>query len=478
MKKIVSFILAIVMTFTVIAVSPFTMSVSAVERVDENSTGRRERNPTISKSLKVGDEFFAGIDIKTGKLNGKLADDSYDLDDPMYRCVVKEDGTVSIEFFYWSPAEFLGAAAFLNPETLEAGKELIIPSKVNGCTVTEIAANWGGFGNTGVKKIVIPETVTKIDNIAFRNNFFVEEIVFDGKSKLKEIGHGAFMDCRSLKAITIPASVETIGEYAFSCTDMSVPADAEIRKGDWHYMNGHLGGNFMTIFGTIDDAVEITSVDDNNQTIKYRINKPELIFDDVYSLTTVKFEGGSKLKNLVRGTFAFQKALTYTQWPIDLETISLYAYFETPVFVSILESASSLGATIVDLPEDDDDSTSSEKPGNKTDSTSTTKPVSKGCSINSSPVINSAVSKSAGTIELSWTDAGASGYIVYIAKDGVGNFVKSGTFTGNSATITTIGKNTKLQSGSTYLVRVIRSDYMGELSDVLGKYVPAKVTVK
>ena len=145
MKKIVSFILAIVMTFTVIAVSPFTMSVSAVERVDENSTGRRERNPTISKSLKVGDEFFAGIDIKTGKLNGKLADDSYDLDDPMYRCVVKEDGTVSIEFFYWSPAEFLGAAAFLNPETLEAGKELIIPSKVNGCTVTEIAANWGLF---------------------------------------------------------------------------------------------------------------------------------------------------------------------------------------------------------------------------------------------------------------------------------------------------------------------------------------------
>lgn len=461
MKKIVSFILSIVMALTVIVASPLTITVNAA-----------------NSNLKAGDEFFAGIDQKTGKLNGKISYEAFELDDPAYRCVVKEDGTVSIEFFYWSPVEFRGAAALLNPETLEPGKELIIPSKVNGYTVTEIAYSQGGsFGNTGVKKIIIPETVNKINDFAFRNNFFVEEIVFDGKSQLKEIGYAAFVDCRSLKSITIPASVETIGNYAFSNTDMSVPSDEKLRRGDWHYVDGHLGGNFMTVYGSITSVIDITSVDDENEIIKYKINKPELIFDDVYSLSTVVFEKGSKLKHIGFGTFAYQKSITTIDLPKDLETLSLYAFYECPINAFLLDTAIKTDITIVDLPEDDDN-TSSGNTSSKTDKKTETKPVSKNYSINSAPVVMSVTSENAGTIELSWNDVGASGYIVYIAAEGAGNYTKCGTFTDTSATINTLGKNAKLESGKTYFVRVIRSDYVGELWETLGKYAPVSVTVK
>lgn len=467
MKKIVSFILSIVMALTVIVASPLTISVNAA-----------------STKLNAGDEFFAGIDLKTGKLNGKISYEAFELDDPVYRCVVKEDGTVTIEFFYWSPAEYYGAAAFLNPETLEPGKELIIPAKVNGYTVTEIANSQGGsFGNTGVKKIVIPKTVRKIQEEAFHNNFFLEEIVFDGKSQLKEIGYGAFLDCRSLKSITIPASVEKIEDWAFANTDMSI--DAEFRRKDWHYVNGHLGGNFMTVSDIILDAIEITSVDDESKTIKYKINKPELIFDDVYSLTTVKFEKGSKLKHIGYGTFAFQKVLKNISLPDHLETLSCQAFGGHPANGSLVEFAESKGITIVDLPENDDNTSSEKtetktdkKTDSKTDKKTDSKTAAKTYSINSAPVVKSATSKSAGTIELSWDDVGARSYIVYIAKSSIGNYTKCGIFTGTSATISAFGKSAKLESGTTYTIRVIRSDYKGELWEALQKYAPVSVTVK
>ncbi len=470
MKKIVSFILSIVMALTVIVASPLTITVNAANDLTGNA-GKKVKNPTISSNLKAGDEIYAGIDLKTGKLNGLLADKSSDLDDPMYICTVKEDGTVSIEFYYWSPAEFRGAAAFLNPETLEPGKELIIPSKVNGYTVTELAATWNGFGNTGVKKIVIPETVKKIDGEAFLNNFFVEEIVFEGKSQLKEIGYGAFRDCRSLKSITIPASVETIGNYAFYNTDMSI--DEKTRKKDWHYVNGHLGGNFMTIYGSIYDAIEITSVDEESKTIRYKINKSELIFDDVYSLTSVKFEEGSKVKHIGYAAFGFQKALREIYLPDHLESLSYMAFWGNEGNNAIVTLALSSGVDIVDLPEGLT-SNSSEN----TTSVKETKPTTKTYPINSVPVIKSAASENAGTIELSWNETGAPGYIVYIAKEGMGSFVKCGTFTDTSATISSLGESGKLESGKTYLVRVIRSDYKGELWEALAKYTPVSVTVK
>lgn len=481
MKKFLSFILSAVMIFSIIAVSPLTVNVNA-DDLTGSAGASKVKNPTLNTNLKAGDKFFAGIDAKTGNLNGKLASGSFDLDDPMYRLEIKEDGTVSIEFFYWSVFEYKGAAAFLNPKTLVAGDVLIIPDKVNGYTVSEIVNNWTGFSDTGVKKIVIPETIEKIDKEAFKGNFFLEEVEFAGKSRLKEIGYGAFADCRSLKTITIPASVETIGEFAFCNTDMSI--DEKYRRSNVHYVDGHLGGNFITLSGTA-VGVDITYNDDS-QVESYRITEPKLVFDDVYSLTSIKFEEGSKVKSIGYGTFAWQKALTTIELPKGLEALSCTAFYGNSANQTIIEIAESAGITILDRKDDDasnakSDSQTESKTETKTDKKTDTKPTTKPAAKNNMPKIKSAKSNLTCTIDISWKDVGAPYYIVYIAKEGSTKYTNCGIFKGTTATITTFGKGDnakKLGCGSTYQIRVIRSDYTGELSAALGECTPVKVTVK
>jgi hypothetical protein len=47
----------------------------------------------------------------------------------------------------------------------------------------------------------------------------VERVVFEPGSKLKQIDQSAFSGCEFLTSIAIPASVETIGDFAFRKCD-------------------------------------------------------------------------------------------------------------------------------------------------------------------------------------------------------------------------------------------------------------------
>lgn len=89
----------------------------------------------------------------------------------------------------------------------------------------------------GPQKVIIPKTVTKIGEYAFRWCKGLMEVVlkdgvteigngaFDGCEKLKKInlpatikniGSGAFCDCKTMKSMTIPEGVLTISEKCFS----------------------------------------------------------------------------------------------------------------------------------------------------------------------------------------------------------------------------------------------------------------------
>ena len=107
--------------------------------------------------------------------------------------------------------------------------ELVIPKEYNGIPVTSIARYAFGYGDLDVvpiipKKIVIPNTITKIEDYAF-SAFYggsISEIVFEENSKLTTIGYEAFSRCDNLSSINIPSSVISIGDYAFSdCTNLS-----------------------------------------------------------------------------------------------------------------------------------------------------------------------------------------------------------------------------------------------------------------
>lgn len=104
----------------------------------------------------------------------------------------------------------IGAFEFKDCQNLKA---VVIPK-----TITRIA--FRAFANCrNLSHVTIPESVVEIHHEAFYGTGLTEVKLQEG---VQTIGHGAFIDCTSLKAITIPFTVNYIGMYAFSgCTSLT-----------------------------------------------------------------------------------------------------------------------------------------------------------------------------------------------------------------------------------------------------------------
>ena len=93
--------------------------------------------------------------------------------------------------------------------------------------VTEIGAR--AFSNKIVKKVIIPNTVTLIDDNAFVGCHFLKSITFS--DNITDIGDSAFYGCNSLTNIKLPKSLTTIGNHAFdgcsSLTEITIPENVE-----------------------------------------------------------------------------------------------------------------------------------------------------------------------------------------------------------------------------------------------------------
>ena len=70
------------------------------------------------------------------------------------------------------------------------------------------------FSSSRLKKITIPKGVKKIGHMAFAYSL-LENITFEANSELETIDTGAFNYCRHLTRITIPSSVQFIGDCVF-----------------------------------------------------------------------------------------------------------------------------------------------------------------------------------------------------------------------------------------------------------------------
>ena len=99
---------------------------------------------------------------------------------------IDEDGSFTVpKSFFGSPVIYIGESAF--------------------------------EGQTELKRVVIPDTVTYIYPRAFAACYSLEEIVLPGT--IEEIGSNAFFGCSSLKEICIPEGVKVISDEAFfQCT--------------------------------------------------------------------------------------------------------------------------------------------------------------------------------------------------------------------------------------------------------------------
>ena len=165
---------------------------------------------------------------------------------------------------------------------------LVLP---NG--ITEIPASL--FKNINIENITIPYTVETIGDQAFKAAT-IGNIVFEdtttNPSQLNSIGYEAFMNFKGASEITLPSSLETIGEQAFgSCT--------EITK--------------VTI------PASVTSIED-------------LAFENDYNLTEVVFEdtttNPSQLKSIGNRAFYLTPKVSNVTLPVSITSIGQEAFAE------------------------------------------------------------------------------------------------------------------------------------------------------
>lgn len=104
----------------------------------------------------------------------------------------------------------------------------VVPAKCGDWPVVAIGSN-AFKDRSDIRKVVLPDTVTTIENGAFRGCTQLMEI--NMPKALQKIGAYAFADCLQLTKITLPEGIITIGMGAFrSCqrlVEMNLPASLQ-----------------------------------------------------------------------------------------------------------------------------------------------------------------------------------------------------------------------------------------------------------
>ncbi len=222
--------------------------------------------------------------------------------------------------------ETIEAAAFkgcskLATVTFEKGSKL----KTIGGGYSGGPNYYGAFLDcSSLTSIEIPASVETIEATAFKRCSKLATVTFEKGSKLKTIGggfdsfsrdyYGVFSDCTSLTSIKIPASVETIEEYAFhNCSKLT---DVTFEK----------GSKLETIGSCVFDGSNLTSIE-----IPASVETIEKdAFSNCSRLATVTFEKGSKLKTIGQYAFCLPELQTVDMSACtQVETIGYSAFSHT-----------------------------------------------------------------------------------------------------------------------------------------------------
>lgn len=99
-------------------------------------------------------------------------------------------------------------------------KDLVIPDSFEGRQISIIGHSVFGVepGKDTLESVVIPETVTDIQDYAFASAHSLKKVTLP--SNLRYLGYDAFFACVALKEINIPESIKTIEPYAFSASGL------------------------------------------------------------------------------------------------------------------------------------------------------------------------------------------------------------------------------------------------------------------
>ncbi len=198
-------ILSLTTALSCVSGMAFTNSIKSTMGAYEYSTGESE-SEEITKEItscshdeeKPSEEGSTREEISKREDISEVEETSeidYTGDDYSYE--VLNDGTISITKYNGSDTE------------------IVIPSRINGKKVTKIKSNsnYNSVFPSGIKKVIIPNTVTEIGEWTFYYQTELTDVIIP--NSVMTIGGNSFYACKQLASLNIPDSVTTIGNRAF-----------------------------------------------------------------------------------------------------------------------------------------------------------------------------------------------------------------------------------------------------------------------
>lgn len=201
-------------------------------------------------------------------------------------------------------------------------------------------------GCVNLKKLVLPESITKIADDYFQDAKYLEEIVISSKTEsigesafdgsgLKKITYNGYVsdEAETLKTSVFPATLKTIGKYAFMGTQLEKVVLPETLNGVGFTSSGKV--NSYSIKDGAFSASALKSVVIEGAETYFAMNSSgkDGVFANCVQLTDVKFmaETAQYGKNLFYGC----TALTSVQLPSKATALGEYMFVECTALTSI-----------------------------------------------------------------------------------------------------------------------------------------------
>ena len=148
------------------------------------------------------------------------------------------------------------------------GSNVVMPNTINGYPVKIIGSEngKGSFASKNLTSVVIPSSVTTIDNNAFMDNQLDTVIISNGVTK---IGSSAFKN-NQLTSIVIPNSVTTIDNNAFANNQLTTVSFTSPSKLEKIYSEAFRNNNITSV--TIPDSVDYLSCSAFDSTVSITKN--------------------------------------------------------------------------------------------------------------------------------------------------------------------------------------------------------------
>ena len=201
---------------------------------------------------------------------------------------------------------------------------LDIPEKIDGKTVSTIGKEAFYNRKTTVIKVILPDTVTTIEQDAFCRCESMKSIKLS--KSLVTIGDGAFYNCVKLKELEFPDSLVKVGREAFACsglTSITFP-NSELEVGIYAFEGCQvtslvIPGNIKFASPCFRNCLQLESVEFINAK-----SVPDEMFLGCTKLKSVKL--GDTITKIGKSAFSGCGGITEIMFSDALTTIGDYAF--------------------------------------------------------------------------------------------------------------------------------------------------------